>query len=151
MLSRLIASTARLGFIVAALLAGCGLLIFILRFPAFALLAAVGTAWWQRRRWRGSNWSHGSATVASLATLERANLLDDGQALIVGRPQPERPLMRTAIGGLLSPRIKSDVACRRFLASMLGPQWYEDRMVKVPDFCHLLTCARRVQAKEPMY
>jgi type IV secretion system protein VirD4 len=140
MLSRLLAALCRLSFVVATSLAFTGLLVLTLRFPAFVLLAALGIAWWRARRFRGSTWSHGSATIAPLATLERAHMLE-GKGVILGRPQPERPGFFSAVGGLYSPRISSEAACRRFLAFAFGPHWYEDRMLMISDYCHLLTCA----------
>ena len=136
----MISTLCRLAFLMATTFLVVGGAVFTLRFPAFVGLVVLFLAWRRFRRWRTSGWSHGSATTATLPVIERAKLLED-KGLIVGRCPPQRPTLPSAVSGLLSTRLSSDAAARRFLAASLGPQWYEDRMLRVSDFVHLATFA----------
>jgi hypothetical protein len=111
-----------------ALIAACGGVAYALvklgsRLPAVGLILLAYVAWkWFPRR-RGSSWSHGTATTASLVQIERAGLLSD-QGLILGRVIPEKPSKWSAICGLISPRLGSEAAVRLFLGSFFGRRWY---------------------------
>ena len=140
MVGKLVAFLCRNVLLLACCFFACTLVLIGMRFPFVAFVAVVAVIWRRLRRRVGSDWSHGSAAVASVAEMERAGMLD-GDGLILGRCLPERPSRREAILGLLSPRVSSEAACRRFFAAFFGTHWYSDCMVRVRDYVHLLTCA----------
>ena len=140
MISRLISFFCRIAFLFAAGVFACGLVMVGVRFPIVILVVLAVIAWHRLRRGHGSNWSHGSATIASLPQIERAGLLaDDG--LILGRCLPESPSKRAAVLALISPLVSSEVACRMMLAAFFGKGWYADKMVRIRDHVHLATYA----------
>ena len=140
MIAKLIAFLCRILFILAGGVFAGGCVLIGLRYPWIALAVAAAAAWRRLRRGLGSDWSHGSASIASLPQMENGGLLD-GNGLILGRCLPETPAKRAALLGLLSPRVGSETACRTFLAAYFGKQWVADRMVKVRDYVHLATYA----------
>ncbi len=140
MITRLFAFLTRIVFLLACALFTLGLILAGLRFPFLALSLAFVVAWRRWRKWQGSAWSHGSATVSGLPEIEKAGLLaEDG--LILGRCLPERPSRRAALLGLVNPAVGSKSACRMFLAAFGGRHWIEGRMLRLRSPIHLATYA----------
>jgi hypothetical protein len=140
MIGRLFAFSCRSVFLLACGVFAGGMVLIGIQFPFVPLAAAGVAAWGRLRRAYGSNWSHGSATIAGLPEIERAGLLA-GDGLILGRCLPERPSRWAAVLGLLSPRVGSEAACRMFLAAFFGTKWYADRMIRINQFVPMLTCS----------
>lgn len=118
--------------------AGFGLL--ALNIPWLAMLAAGLAAAAKFRRWRGSGWAFGTARVADIADMAAGGMLSD-DGLILGRVGHARPTRTQGVRALFNRRIGTDMACRLFLGSLLGPRWISDRFIRVQDYVHLITFA----------
>src|SRR5262249_49804515 len=80
------------------------------------------------------------ARLASLGEMSAGGLLaEDG--LILGRCLAERPSLTQAVRSLLSPFIRTDWACRMFLAAVFGRGWVGSRLMRTKNHVHLLTCS----------
>jgi type IV secretion system protein VirD4 len=108
--------------------------------PAVAWCALALLAWWRLRRPGAVSDSYGTARTASVSDMENGGLLSDS-GLILGRCQVERPPLAAGIAALFSPRTGSDIACRSFLAAGFGGRWLGDRLMRVKDYVHLVTCS----------
>lgn len=140
MLNRLIAFTARLGFILACGCFACGIVMIGMRYPLVAVVLAGLVAWRRLGRHHGSSWTHGSATIASSMQIERAGLMAD-EGLMLGRCLPDKPSKSAALSALLNPMIGHETACRTFLAAFFSKQWLADRMLRLTSYIHLATYA----------
>ncbi|APW58638.1 type IV secretory system conjugative DNA transfer family protein [Paludisphaera borealis] len=130
----------------AILITACGiaahsLVILAAQNPAYMLLAAVGAAYQYRRRWRPDADTHGSACWADMATLARSGMLAD-EGLILGRTGATDPMSRwRALKGLLSPRLRSDMACCLFYHAFFTRRWGGSRMIRLQRMIHAATFA----------
>ena len=130
----------------ALLIATCATLAYSLALlaaqnPACLLLAAGGIAYRCRHRWRPDTDTHGSACWADMAALARAGLLgDDG--LILGRAgQTSAVTRRRALAGLISPRVRSDMACCLFYDAFFNRCRGSRRMIRLQQMIHAATFA----------
>jgi type IV secretion system protein VirD4 len=139
LISGLIAAFCRIVLILACGVPVLGVAMLALRFPAVCLLVPAYMAWRRFHR-RTVTDSYGSATTASPAQMEAGGLLcDDG--LILGRCLADPPSLGAGVGALFSPRTRSDLACRTFLAGLYGGKRHGDRLIRVNQYVHLLTCS----------
>ena len=135
MIARFYAFILRLVLLCACVLSILGLAIVVQRYPQFFMLGAVALAWRRFRRGpSGSNWTHGSATVASPELVAREMSAESG--IILGKVIAERPARWRAVAGLLSPRITAKMAVRQFLAAFLGAHWLKDQMMRISTGVH---------------
>ena len=133
--SRMIALTSRMAFILAMGVFSWALGTLGLRFPPVFMLMTGFIVWKRMRNHRTSD-SHGSATVASLSTIEQGGLFaEDG--LILGRCLAESPSAGAAIAALFNPMIRSEMAVRMFLAAFVSKSWLCDQLLRVGSFVHL--------------
>ena len=137
MISGMTALACRLAFIFAVGLLGYAAVITGMRFPWLGLILLVSMAWrWIHRG--GVSDAYGSARTASTREVGRAGLFSD-HGVILGRFVADRPSPLAAIGGLFTPSVRSDIACRTFLAMLLGRGWLEGRMLRTSTYVHLAT------------
>jgi type IV secretion system protein VirD4 len=129
----------RVLLILACCMAGYGLYVITGRYPGL-LVVAGGIIAWRKLHHRGVSDSYGSATVATMRMMERGGLLADN-GLILGRCVREAPPFKTALVKLFSPFTRSDLACRYFLAAVFSDRWLSDRLIRVNNHVHLLTCS----------
>lgn len=142
MITRLNAVACRLLLLLAVLVVACGLAVLARRFTNACLLLVAFLAWWRGRRFFTGSDVHGSARVASLADAQHHGLLDGGgDGLILGATFPESPSKWAALGSLVSPSVRSDVAVRMVLAAFYSPGWYGGRFLRLKRFVHLATFA----------
>jgi type IV secretion system protein VirD4 len=140
LISTLIALACRVMLLTACGVAAYGLAVTIVRFPAVGWVLLGYVAWRLSRRRRDPEHSHGSARIASLAEMDAGGLLAEN-GLILGRCLAERPSLTQAVRALLSPLIRSDWACRMFLAAIFGRGWVGRRLMRTKNHVHLLTCS----------
>jgi type IV secretion system protein VirD4 len=139
LISRLIAAACRILLILACGVTGFGLAMLSLRFPVIGLLV-LGYAAWRRFGRRTVTDSYGSAATASLSQMEQGGLMCD-EGLILGRCMADPPSPAAAVSGLFSPRIRSELACLTFFSALFGGKWLSNRLIRVRDYVHLLTCS----------
>jgi len=139
LLSGLIAAACRIVLILACGVAALGLAVLSLRVPVVGLVVLAYVAW-RRFGQRGVTDSYGSATTASLSRMESGGLLSE-DGLILGRCLADPPSLRAGALALFSPRTGSDLACRTFFAALFGGKWLSNRLIRVTDHVHLLTCS----------
>ena len=135
MFARLWASLCRWCLILSGGVCLGGLAAMVARFPLPGLVLCLGMIWRCFGRSTVST-NYGSATIASSTLLERQGFMD-GKGLILGRCLPEKPSKREAVAALLSPRMRSEMACRMVFASFLHRSWFGGRLVQTTDFVHL--------------
>jgi type IV secretion system protein VirD4 len=137
--SGLVAAACRLLLMIACGLIALGSLFLSLRFPVIRLLVVCFAAW--RRHSQGTvSDSYGWAATASLSQMESGGLLcEDG--LILGCSLADPPSLAAGVSGLFSPWNRSGFACRTFFASVFGGKWLSNRLIRVNNYVHLLTCS----------
>jgi type IV secretion system protein VirD4 len=134
-----IAVACRLMFVAALLFAGYGVGLAACRFPVAAVILLAAVTWRRSRRRQETN-AHGSARVASLCEMENAGLLaDDG--VLLGRALPEATSLPATTAALLSPSVRSETACRRFLASTYSKRWNSERLIRTNNHINLAAFA----------
>ncbi len=118
-----------------------GLVIMGLHFPFYALVAVAVARLQAGRRVRPSD-AHGTARMSNVLDLANSHTLgDDG--VILGRVGwAERPGLMASVSSLLSPCIRSDIACGLVWAALFKSRWLSNRMIRINDYCHLATFSR---------
>ena len=135
--SGLMAIACRFVLVAALLFVGYGVGLVAWRFPVAAMLL-LGVVMWRRRHRRRATDDHGSARVASLYEMEKAGLLaEDG--LLLGRALPDPPSLAAATAALLSPCVRSETACRGFLAATYSKRWQRERLIRTNKHVHFAT------------
>ena len=140
MISKLNALLCRFLLILACAMALYGAYVVALRFT-IVVVAFFGYMAWKRFRRQPITDAHGSATaITSPLLLERNGLLAD-RGLILGRVLPDTPTLPEAARGLFSPVIRSEIACRGFLAAVFSDRWLSEQLIRTTMHLHLLTCS----------
>lgn len=102
---------------------------------------------WRRRRFRRGGYAYGTARMANLAELCRRHMFS-GRGLLIGRAGwCDKPTKGQAIRALLSPRIRSDLAVRLFLAAFISPALAANRLLHINDFVHVAAFAASGRGK----
>jgi type IV secretion system protein VirD4 len=133
------ALVCRVTLILAFLLLAYGLVALSLQhqFVAFVVLGLIA---WQRMKRRHTTNDHGSARTASLAEIEEAGLLaDDANSVLLGRCLTERSSLTAAIGGLLSPDVRSATAVQNFFAVTYSQRWRSEQLIRTNRHVHIAT------------
>ena len=139
LVSGLVAAACRIILILACGVMALGVAMLSLRFPMVGLIALAYMAW-RRFGQRDVTDSYGSAATASLSLMESGGLLSE-DGLILGRCLADPPPLRAGVFGLFWPGTRSDLACRMFFASLFGGKWLSNRLIRVTNYVHLLTCS----------
>jgi type IV secretion system protein VirD4 len=129
-----------------ALVAALGLMAASLAFvsvyyPVILVFLLLAVLWQKARRWKGG-WSHGRARFITVGELNQCGMLgDDG--VILGRVGwADLPSRWSAALGLLSLRIRSDIAVGLFLAAFFKSRWASNRIIRANDYVHLASFSR---------
>ena len=138
MIAGMTALTCRLAFMLSVGMVAYGLVVACTRIPLLAWILLGGLAWRCFHRRGQVSDAYGSARAASTREVERAGLFSE-HGLILGRFVADRPSPLAAIGGLFTPSVRSDIACRTFLAMVLGRRWLEGRLLRSSTYVHLAT------------
>lgn len=111
------------------------------RAPYLVALFLVCLVLRQAGKRHSSGWTHGTARVAGFADLVRSRMLgDDGVVLGCARLLGGPPLWQV-VGGLFSPALDSESACRQFFSLFRRCQWATHRLIRLKEFVHLTTFA----------
>lgn len=141
MFGKIIAFLVRLKLMLACVATAAGAILLGVQVPpiGYGMLAFIGWRQWRRWGWKGSGWSHGTARWAEIFDLARGGLLAN-RGPILGRVIGGKPTLREAVRTLFS-RAPDAIACRTFLAGILGERWNSDRLIRVQSPVHILTAA----------
>ena len=135
------ASLCRLVLLLAAWVTAINVVALGWRYHPLGLIVIGGLIWRRLGRWRGSGYAYGTARTASLGELARQGMLA-GRGLIIGRVgQLNTPTRWQGLKALLSPRIRSPLAVRLFLAAWVSPCFVADRIIRINNFVHLAAFA----------
>jgi len=133
----------RLVLILACLIFGISCFALLAKYPWLGFIVAVGTAWKRCRRGFGSGWHHGTATLAGWGDLIRGKCVADDGLILGTAGYIDRPSRRFAFAKLLTAPLRESVlAVRLFLASIWGPRWSRESLIRVKDSVHLATFAK---------
>lgn len=138
-ISTVIARACRVMLVMACGVAAIGVAVISFRFPVIGW-GLLGLLAWRKFHRRSVTDSYGSAVIASPSQMERGGLLSE-DGLILGRCLADPPSLREAVLGLFSPSISSALACRAFFAATFSRRWLSDRLIRVSNNVHLLTCS----------
>lgn len=117
-----------------------GFAVLTLRFPGFVVLALIGIAWVNSRRWRGSGWAHGQARLATWLDAFYGGLLADSGPILGRTTFLSRPSRGQAARLLFRPFVPSLLACRMFFAAFKS-QRGNDMLLRPSRYVHLATFA----------
>lgn len=119
----------------------CGAVaVFVVRFPALALLLVIAGLWLRVPTLRPGT-AYGSASYANLTELVCSGFLD-GTGLILGRlAYANKPSRRDAIGILWSLRYPSETAMRLWMATFWESKRTDNSILRISRFTHLATFA----------
>jgi type IV secretion system protein VirD4 len=112
-----------------------------LTFPWFGAVALAGAAWRKTRRGFHVSGNFGTARLANLADVIRGKCLCDSGWIMGRLGFVAPPTRRQAIRSLLSPTVKSEMACRQFVAAFRGSRWRGDGFIRISDGIHAATFA----------
>jgi type IV secretion system protein VirD4 len=127
----------RLGLIAACGLAVYGLAVIGLRFQGLVVLL-LGVAVWRKLKQPQITTAHGSSRVASSSECEAAGLYsEDRDAVLLGRSLAEAPSLPSAVRGLVDPRVRSHLACRKFFAAAYSRRWQSERLIRTKNHVHI--------------
>lgn len=133
----LIANTCRLALVLAVGIAAAGVMLLGFAYPVLGI-ALVALALFHRRRRRHVTDAYGSATVASVAQMDRGGLLA-ADGIILGRCLQERPSLAEGVGSLLSPAVRGDIAISNFFAATYSKRWLSERLIRTNNHIHIAT------------
>ncbi len=91
------------------------------------------------RTWTGSGWSHGTARLATLDDLYKANLLGKSGVILGRATLCDPPSLTTAVRSLLNPGVNPTEACRLAFAAFLRRP--VNSIIRAPDAVHTLVLA----------
>ena len=137
MIATLWAHMCRTAFAIAVIAFACGLVAMAIHFPLLTV-PTLFVLWWRQRGRQHVSDAYGSAVVSNIVDMSRRGMLD-GHGPILGRILPETVAKTAAIGGLFSPKLRANAACRIFLAAFLGGGWLNGRMIRLKKHVHLCT------------
>lgn len=129
----------RLALILGLAAAGHGLVAIGLKFQGLALVLLAFVLWRKLKRRRVTT-DHGSARTATTLQVERAGLHSEApDAVLLARSLAGPPPLAEAIGGLLSPGVRSDAACRGVLGAIYGGRWNTEKLIRTRNNIHIST------------